>query len=664
MARHLRIALIVVASFCAVALIAGAAGAKRGGGLLPLSAEPVPAPTDVQKFIRDTKAASKLGKALFWDMQAGSDGKTACASCHYDAGADSRSRNQLAPRGAAFEVRGANAQLSEQDFPIRTNDVVGSQGVLPSVFRGVADGDPFELQTPGPLHPNFHVGAFNVRQVTGRNAPSVVNAVFNFRQFWDGRAQNVFNGVNPAGAADIDARVAHVTASGDIAKVPVAIANASLASQATGPPGSPVEMSAEGRTLSDIGRKLLTLRPLGLQEVSASDSLLGSDADDDGMGLRVSYSQLIREAFQPEWWDATGSVDAPNGRSYSLMQFNFPLFWGLAIEAYESTLVSDKTPFDRFLGGEPAALSTEAKQGMSVFGGKGECSECHNGAALTSASTTAVMAEADPASGFVNIGVRPTANDGGLAGGTFKVPGLRNVALTAPYFHNGGQATLRQVVDFYDRGGDFANPEKDPHIQPLGMTEAEKSALVAFLESLTDPRVRDHAAPFDHPQLLVPAGAVLGPDKSLLRDSRGDAMDCLKEVPATGAAGGSALPRFPGFTGPPCFTPTARAKPAPAEVPVDAVVVRVPAAAPARRTCVSRRSFSMRLYRPRGERIRHVTVHVNGRRVVDVRGRALTRAPINLRGLPRGVIRVKVIARTSSGRQLRTQRVYRTCATS
>src|SRR3954447_17168138 len=129
MPRRLRIALTAVAACCLVALVAGAAGAKKGGALLPLSVEPVPVPTDVQKFVRDTKAASKLGKALFWDMQAGSDGKTACASCHYDGGADSRSRNQLAPRGASFEVRGANQQLTAQDFPLRTNDVVGSQGV-------------------------------------------------------------------------------------------------------------------------------------------------------------------------------------------------------------------------------------------------------------------------------------------------------------------------------------------------------------------------------------------------------------------------------------------------------------------------------------------------------------------------------------------------------
>jgi cytochrome c peroxidase len=97
--------------------------------------------------------------------------------------------------------------------------------------------------------------------------------------------------------------------------------------------------------------------------------------------------------------------------------------------------------------------------------------------------------------GFANIGVRPTASDPGNGGtdpfgnslsitrlaratpeavqGTFKVPALRNVELTAPYFHNGGQLTLRQVVDFYGRGGDFANAELNPEIRDLGLDDRD-----------------------------------------------------------------------------------------------------------------------------------------------------------------------------------------------
>src|SRR4051812_17079353 len=583
-------------------------------------------------------------------MQPGSDGRTACASCHYDAGADSRSRNQVNPHGTTAFA--ANEQLTAADFPVESDRVVGSQGVLPSAFDGVADGDAFELQRFAGADPIFNVGGANVRRVTGRNAPSAINAVFSFRSFWDGRAQNVFNGVNPSGLGDGGASVGQVNVSGGIDKVAVSIANSSLASQATGPPGSPVEMSADGRTLSDIGKKLLTLRPLGTQQVSGSDSLLGGLAAGSGRGLDASYADLIREAFRPEWWNGSGTVAAPNGRAYSLMQFNFPLFWGLAIQAYESRLVSDQTPFDRFLSGDAGALDPLAQQGMGIFAGKGDCMECHTGAAMTDATGTGPSDEGPVGGevGFHNIGVRPTASDPGLANGTFKTPGLRNVELTGPYFHNGSKATLRQVVDFYSIGGDFPAELKN-----LSLTEGEKDALVAFLKSLTDPRVRDQSAPFDHPQLLVAAGAQTGGNGLVLKDPAGRALDCFKEVPVTGAAGGRALPRFLEFTGPPCFTPPPVALPAQATGP--AGTGTVPSVAPfTARSCKSRRNFTVKLYRPRGDRIKRVTVLVNGRRVTDLRTARSRRARVDLRGLAKGVVRVKIVARTAKGREIVTLR--------
>ena len=93
--------------------------------------------------------------------------------------------------------------------------------------------------------------------------------------------------------------------------------------------------------------------------------------------------------------------------------------------------------------------------------------------------------------------------------GAFKTPGLRNVALTGPYFHNGGEATLRQVVDFYSRQGDFADanaPNVSDRIRNLQLSPDEKAALVAFLKALTDERVRFERGPFDHPSIDVPQG--------------------------------------------------------------------------------------------------------------------------------------------------------------
>jgi hypothetical protein len=135
--------------------------------------------------------------------------------------------------------------------------------------------------------------------------------------------------------------------------------------------------------------------------------------------------------------------------------------------------------------------------------------------------------------------------------GAFKVPSLRNVALTAPYFHNGDALTLRQVVELYNRGGNvFPVTELDGTIiEPLGipaptMTSDEIDALVAFMETLTDERVLYRRAPFDHPQLFVPNGHP--GDSSATTDVNGDGLadDLLAIIPAVGAEGGDPLPGF------------------------------------------------------------------------------------------------------------------------
>jgi hypothetical protein len=110
----------------------------------------------------------------------------------------------------------------------------------------------------------------------------------------------------------------------------------------------------------------------------------------------------------------------------------------------------------------------------------------------------------------LNAGFQRAAVDG-----AFKAPGLRNQELLAPYMHNGGFATLRQVVEFYNRGGNFCNNNKadlDPDIEPRGLSSVQLDQLVSFLLSLTDQRVRLEQAPFDHPELFIPAtGFAEGP---------------------------------------------------------------------------------------------------------------------------------------------------------
>ena len=137
--------------------------------------------------------------------------------------------------------------------------------------------------------------------------------------------------------------------------------------------------------------------------------------------------------------------------------------------------------------------------------------------------------------------------------GFFKTPMLRNIALTAPYFHNGGQLTLEQVVEFYNRGGDFPDgfdqiPLIDPNIVPLGLTTQEKTDLVDFLRNgLTDPRTVNQSAPFDHPQLFVVNGHSPNANGYPVQNDPkhpGQATDRMLEVPATGKGGGAPLPTF------------------------------------------------------------------------------------------------------------------------
>jgi hypothetical protein len=150
--------------------------------------------------------------------------------------------------------------------------------------------------------------------------------------------------------------------------------------------------------------------------------------------------------------------------------------------------------------------------------------------------------------------------------GSFKAPQLREVELTGPYFHNGGQLTLRQVVDFYTRGGDFPitnAAHRDFNIVNLiveaqsNLSEAERVALVDFLLELTDDRVRFEKAPFDHPEVFVPLDG-RAPDNTFGRPGflarlTGDcngiagAGPCFRQSPAVGAAG-RATP-LPGFLG-------------------------------------------------------------------------------------------------------------------
>ena len=393
--------------------------------LTPLPPPPQPAENPV------TTAKANLGKTLFWDEQVSSTRTVACGSCHQarTGGSD--------PRSLLGSTRATNP--GPDGTRGTADDVLGSPGVVLNTASGA-----FSWSTV------YGLG----EQVTGRTAPSNINAAYAPEQFWDGRASSAF--VDPQTGATVIA------------------AGGSLESQVLGPPVSSTEMGHIGRDWSDVAARVAAAMPLALSPAVPADLL-------NWLSGRT-YAQLFTEAF--------GNAAVTGARI------------AMAIATYERTLFSTQTPFDAEIAGTPS-LTPQERAGMQLFGQVG-CAGCHAGS-LTSDER------------FHYTGVRPVAEDSGrivvshdLADlGAMKTPGLRNVALRPAFMHDGRFTTLVQVVDFYDRGGDFTAPNKAPAVRPLGLTPQQKAALVAFMtRPLTDPRVAAGTAPFDKPGLYSESGLV------------------------------------------------------------------------------------------------------------------------------------------------------------
>ena len=527
-----------------ILLLAAVASAQP---LRSLKAVPVPTPPNLSQYVRDEAALSTLGKALFWDMQVGSDGRTACASCHFHAGADHRPQHQLADPQNPFPL---NTPVTARNFPFRelsdpgnrnstvlrdTSMRYGSAGLVRRIFEDIVPGQAVEAGRDGMDKPEFMMGDLQTRRVTSRNTPSVINSVFSVRSFWDGRAQRFFNGFTVTGTAS-EAPGALESVDGVLRRSAVRMDMSGLASQAVGPALDHLEMSYEGRTWPKLGKKMLSLAPLAFQRVSANDSVLGALARAEGRGLqdRHTYLAMIQAAFAPRLWESTQLVDAKgeliDGRfgapestsEFTQAEYNFVLFWALSVQKYQATLVSDDTPFDRFIAGDRGALTAQEQEGLQLFQNGNRCTECHGGAEFSAVSYTASGVANRANHAFDRTGVRPIAEDIGSGNGSFKSIGLRNIEFTGPYFHNGGTATLEQVVDFYRRGGDFTPVAND--LRPFNTNTGQRAALVAFLKALSDDRVRFQRAPFDHPELCVPSGHT-------------DAGETWLAVPAVGADG-------------------------------------------------------------------------------------------------------------------------------
>ena len=134
----------------------------------------------------------------------------------------------------------------------------------------------------------------------------------------------------------------------------------------------------------------------------------------------------------------------------------------LALASYVRTILAGDSPYDRYLAGNPDALSDSAKLGLKVFRGKGGCISCHVGPNLSDEAL----------------------HNTGIGKGAFKTPSLREVARQGPYMHNGSLDALEDVIEYYGKGGN-KGPELDPELRELNLSVPEKAGLIDFLRALS-----------------------------------------------------------------------------------------------------------------------------------------------------------------------------------
>ena len=198
-----------------------------------------------------------------------------------------------------------------------------------------------------------------------------------------------------------------------------------------------------------------------------------------------------------------------------------------AIASYERTQLSFDSPFDHFIAGDKNAIDDSAKRGWELFNNQARCNKCH---ALTDTTRDVtnlidndfhnigvlivrhnVVALARQAEELIKTGDTPAIDQAAIQTdmsalgrflitkqekdiASFKTPNIRNVLVTGPYFHDGSQETLWDVVDHYNKGAGLQNPYLDQDIQPLALTESDIDDLVAFMASLTSPNYKEQGA--------------------------------------------------------------------------------------------------------------------------------------------------------------------------
>jgi len=227
-----------------------------------------------------------------------------------------------------------------------------------------------------------------------------------------------------------------------------------------------------------------SLEEQALEPIFREDELNQSSAAELVKSLRAipKYNEMFAKAF--------GFNSPKDGREITLQNI------ARAIAAFERKLNITETAYDNFVKGPGAGnddkLTTEQLRGLVVFIGQGQCAACHipphfHDGVLSSIGTTVTAEKNAPLDSDPGFGAVIRRQDGF---GMFKTPGLRNVARTAPYMHNGGFNTLEEVVDFYNDGGGRGRGldvySQDTKVAKLDLTEQQRKDLVSFLKSLND----------------------------------------------------------------------------------------------------------------------------------------------------------------------------------
>ncbi|MCA8977522.1 MAG: hypothetical protein KDC98_22555 [Planctomycetes bacterium] len=348
-------------------------------------------------------------------------------------------------------------------------------------------------------------------QVTPRAAPSILTAAWFPEMFWDGRT----------GSSFVDPQTSQTT-------IPV---GGALETQALGPILAGNEMAHDARTWGEVVTKLSSARPMALATNLPPD-----------MAAAIQNGRTYPDLFQAAF--GTPAITAQR--------------IAYALATYQRTLVPDQAPWDRFMNGQPNAMTPQQVQGWNVFQGPGRCNLCH---------TPGLFSDRQ----FRNVGLRPINEDIGRQAvtnnpqdaGKFKVPSLRNVGLRRSLMHDGRFQSVPQVFGFYLNGGGPFLQNKDPLLVRLQVPPQAANDLINFVTTaLTDPRVAAGQFPFDRPtlrsQLIPPRGQEYGLDtpgtggrrptmlagvpanlgnvdfKVGIGDARGDAMAALLVSPLQG----------------------------------------------------------------------------------------------------------------------------------